>query len=469
MKPKIAKYDVLLNYIGTFVSMFSNFLILPFMLLYMRSDTMGLWYVYLSLGGIVTLFDFGFNPTIARNIAYCWSGARQIQKQGISNCVNEEVDYRLFASIWKTCRWIYFLIASLAFALLIVFGSLYINNIAREIISLRLYLSWMLYCVGIFLNLYYGYYATMLRGVAAISYLNIAIIVSRVFQLLMSAIMLYLGFDILAVAIGYFMYGILYRIMAKQFLLNYQGIGERVKCYFHEILTTEIISTFKIMWYNAWRDGIVSVSTYICNQALTLILSFYFSLEETGGYSLIVQIVTALVTVAATLYTAYQPNLQAFSLRGEKDKLKKIMSMVMVVYWGIVLGGMGVLVLAGKSVLGIFKPELNISTFMICLVGIYQILLKRQAVFASYISNMNQVIYMKAFILSGSLSIGVAWFVAANICQNIYVLIGIQVISQAVYNNWHWSSYVKKSLDIKSIEMLSIGIKELGKSIGIKK
>ena len=60
---KAKKKDIVWNYIGIFFSMGANFLILPFMLWFLDADSIGLWYVYLSIGGIAALFDFGFNPT----------------------------------------------------------------------------------------------------------------------------------------------------------------------------------------------------------------------------------------------------------------------------------------------------------------------------------------------------------------------------------------------------------------------
>lgn len=460
---KTSKYDIILNYFGTFISMFSNFLILPFMISDMRSDTLGLWYVFMSIGGIVVLFDFGFNPTVARNIAYCWSGAKEIQKKGVSNNVDTSVDYRLFCSIWKTCKIIYLIVALAGLFCLMTAGSAYIYSISVHIINWKIVGAWIIYCLGIFMNLYFGYYATMLRGVGAIAQLNLSIIISRLVQLLISVIMLKMGFDILAVALGYFWYGFIYREMARRFLLKYQKIGEKIKLYFKEIEIIELKNNFKAMWYNAWRDGFVSVSTYICNQALTLILSFYYSLEQTGGYSLIVQIVTAIVTIGAALYTSYQPCMQSLYVKNCKYELKKIMSKVMVVYWGMVLCGMIILIIFGKYVITKIKPELNISVCMIVLIGIYQILLKRQTLYTSFISNMNKVTYMKAYIGFGVLSIGIAWIVAESKYNNIYLLIIVQIFVQAIFNNWYWSRYVKKYLNTNSVEMAHLGIKEVGK------
>ena len=81
MQIRSSTSDVSWNYIGIIMSMGSNFLLLPFLIRFIDSEMLGLWYVYLSIGGIVTLFDFGFNPTLARNVAYCWSGAKQLNEE----------------------------------------------------------------------------------------------------------------------------------------------------------------------------------------------------------------------------------------------------------------------------------------------------------------------------------------------------------------------------------------------------
>ena len=48
----------------------------------------------------------------------------------------------------------------------------------------------------------------------------------------------------------------------------------------------------------------------------TIIVSLYLPLTETGVYSLTVQLVTAIVTIAATLYNTYQPALKRIKAKG---------------------------------------------------------------------------------------------------------------------------------------------------------
>lgn len=79
MKIRTSEKDIVWNYIGTALNLGFSFLLLPFMMRYLDDDSLGLWYVFVSIGSIVTILDFGFGPTISRNVAYVWSGARKLK------------------------------------------------------------------------------------------------------------------------------------------------------------------------------------------------------------------------------------------------------------------------------------------------------------------------------------------------------------------------------------------------------
>lgn len=76
------KKDVLWNYISTFMSMASNFLLIPLLLVFLSNEEIGLWYVFVTIAGFAQLLEFGFTYTLARNLLFCLSGVRKLSKQG---------------------------------------------------------------------------------------------------------------------------------------------------------------------------------------------------------------------------------------------------------------------------------------------------------------------------------------------------------------------------------------------------
>ena len=55
---RISKNDVIWNYLGTLFTLGSNLLMLPFFIYFLDGNELGLWDVFMSIGGIVSLFDF---------------------------------------------------------------------------------------------------------------------------------------------------------------------------------------------------------------------------------------------------------------------------------------------------------------------------------------------------------------------------------------------------------------------------
>lgn len=81
MQIKISKADLIWSYWGTIMTLSSQVIMLPLVVYFLNSEMLGLWYVFVSLGAVANLFDFGFTITFARNIAYCWSGANTLKKK----------------------------------------------------------------------------------------------------------------------------------------------------------------------------------------------------------------------------------------------------------------------------------------------------------------------------------------------------------------------------------------------------
>ncbi|GAA0182417.1 O-unit flippase-like protein [Clostridium sediminicola] len=458
---KVRKNDVIWNYIGTFMSLGSNFLLLPFMMHYLNGEALGLWYVFLSIGGIVNLFDFGFNPTLARNVAYSWSGAVALSKTDAIFVANCEPNIGLLKKVILTCKRIYLIISVLALTILLTIGTVYILHLSNNMIGYTHIAAWIIYSFAVFLNIYYGYYTTFLRGVGAISKINIATVLSRTFQIILSIVLLHLGFGLVAVSLAYLGYGLLFRLISKNAFYKYENIGERIKNDRTIIVSDDIKETFFLVWHNAWRDGMVSLSRYLSNQASVIICSMYLSLTETGIYSISIQLITAIATISGALYTTFQPSLQSAYINNNIEKLKKLMSIAMTVYCTLFWIGVVALIFIGIPILEVIKPDVVFSIPILLVISLYQFLLKHHSYYASYISNTNNVPYMKSFILSSFIGIIISILLIRLTNMGVWGLIFAQIIVQGVYNNWMWPYKVMKSLNTDPVDMFKLSLQEI--------
>ena len=461
MEIQVKRKDIIWGYLGTITSMCANLVIIPFILVYLNEDQIGLYYVFAALSSISQLFDFGFAPSVARSVAYIWTGANELKSNGVSNDMGKEPNYKLLLHITHVCKRIYLIMAAIALTLGISIGTFYISYVAREIEGRSHYAAWGIYIVAIVLNILFGYYAVLLRGVGNIEGTNKSMVISRIIQFVSSVVLLYAGYGLIGIAISYLAYGLIYRVLAKRYFFSYNKIGEYLQKEKGRENTYKVFDTVKILWPNTWREGLITLSEYLLNQATTVISSLFLSLYETGLFSFSMQIVTAIAVISMTIFTTYQPTLQSAYVSQNKEVLKKNMSISWFSYVLIYIIGMVCLLTIGKPILKIIKPSFNIEIQVLLLAGLYQFILKYRNCCASYISATNRLIYTGSFVVSAVVCVVFSVIFAKYFGLGMYGLLFAQIMSQLIYNAWRWPIFVHKELNLSVRDVVRRGFSGL--------
>ncbi|MDU3385052.1 MAG: hypothetical protein E7F24_09760, partial [Veillonella sp.] len=280
-----------------------------------------------------------------------------------------------------------------------------------------------------------------LRGVGAITLANKSIVYARLLQMVFTIILLLLGFGIIGASIGYLIYGLGFKLFGHRYFYKYEHIGEKLR-FATNLVTTSTADIFRTIWYNAWRDGIVSISNYILTQATIIISSFYLSLAQTGMYSIAIQLTTAVAVVASTLYNTYQPAFQNAYITKDQPRLRELFSfsvtLFIVIYWVGIFG----LWLVGL-------PLLN---------SIMQFVIYYRNCYTSYFSCTNRIIYVKSFILSSAIGLVISLAFMELFDLGILGLLGGIILSQLMYNSWYWPYKTHKEMEMSWIESIVKGI-----------
>lgn len=440
MSIRISNRDVIWNILGTTLSMGANLLLLPVVIYYLNSDMLGLWYVFTSIGAVAQLFDFGFSATFSRNVSYSWSGATRLQKSDVVYADKEldEPNFNLLNLIIKTCKILYLIISLIVLVAILACGTPYILYISSHISDKSFLIGWLIYSIAIFLNLYYGYYSPFLRGVGGVTQVNQNMIVARLLQIIATVLLLCLGFGIVGACSAYLVYGVAFRTLGKFRFYRYNQIGERLKEIDEKPAKAEISELFKIIWYSAWRDGLVSLSNYLSSQASTIICSLYMTLTITGSYSLGLQVATAISMVSAAYFSAYYPKLQSAYVRNERDTIIDIMSKVICVYLLVFILCTVVTVFLILPFLAYIKPESVVSSGLFLLIATGQFLIGFRNLYTTYFACTNRIIYTKAFVISSILGVALQLLFCGLLDLGAYGLALGQILSQAVFNVWYW-------------------------------
>lgn len=466
MRIKTTKKDVIWNYVGTIFVMGTNFIILPILMVFLSSELIGLWQVFVSIGAIAMLLDFGFSPTIARNVAYVWSGARKLQKTGTSEDVGDVVDFDLLKRVLYTCRLIYLVLAIAALLLLGFGGSLYIVLISSQIADGAIVIAWTIYVFAVFLNLYYYYYTALLLGIGAVASNNKARVTACFFQIAICFVFAFLGFGIIAPATAFLCYGIVYRLLGRRIFVKKTLINSKSRTSFRESIQS-CKELFLVIWHNAWRDGLVAVSNYMMTQMGTIIASAYFDLSITGVYSLSIQFVTAIGFISSSMFTAYQPQLQAAFVENNLKKKQEIVSISLVVYTVMYIILTIMLFVFGLPFLAIIQPDYHFDIPILIMLAIYMYFQKRYSIFTSYYSSSNRLPYVASFVISSIAGVALSAVLASpSLGIGVWGLALGQFVAQCVYNNWYWPRAAKNELQLNELSICKIGITKLREIIG---
>ena len=393
---KLTKKDYIWSYIGVFLSLFGSVIMTPFVVYFLDGESYGLWGVFQSLAAITVLFDFGFATTFSRNINYCWNGAKTLSKSGGTFSESDEPNFYLMKKTMAACQRVFLIISSAAWVLMITIGTVYIRYISRGFNNNEPTIAWIICTIAIFMNLYFGYYGSFLRGVGAISDVNKATVYAKCVHIILTIALLAGGTGIIGTSIAYLSYGSIYRIIAKNRFYKFKGIGEGLKTVNDEIPYSDIKDTFSIVWHNAWREGLVSLANYLSNQACTIIVSLYMPLTQTGAYSLGVHLATAVSQVAAVMYTSNQPVLQSAYVLKDNEKMKRTMSLIVFSFVVLDIVGLIAVILIGLPLLRMIRPETVVPPMVMIGIGLYQLILKFRNCYTSYFSCTNRIIYVKA-------------------------------------------------------------------------
>ena len=461
---KVGKKDAIWSYLATIFSFGLSVIMVPIVLVYLNDDEMALYYIFSSLSGIAALLDFGFSPSIARGMAYAWSGQKSLSKEGIVSSCTDDPNYKLMAKVASACKILYSILAIFALLLALTIGTFYVSYITQDDSHSFYLIAWVIYAIAIFLNILFNYYAVYLRGVGAIAAVNKTTVISKLIQMIICLVLLGFDFGLIGVSIAYLLFGISYRLLARYYFNNFNGIGKKLRKICIENKNEESLRILKTIWPNSWKDGLVTLSNYILNQATTIIASLFVTLQETGTFSLCSQLTSILATVAGTMYTTYQPSLQSAYASGNRNAQKRYLSFIVMSFIIIYIIGFLGLITIGLPIVSILKPSYKIPLSLIIAVGVYQFMLKLRNCYTTYISSTNRLFYWKHFVISAFICITLSLIFDGIFDMGVWGLVISQLISQIAFNAWYWMIFVHKELQL-SIKVVFMLAFEEGKGL----
>ncbi|MBN2779195.1 MAG: oligosaccharide flippase family protein [Bacteroidales bacterium] len=456
----ISKKDIWWSYFAQFFNISAGIIVLPLILRMLSVEEIGMNYLMLTIGSMVALFDFGFAPQFGRNITYVFSGAQELMKEGVDNTQNKSgINYRLLANMIHTAKYVYLKLAVIVLLLMLTLGSLYINNITNGFSNVdNSFVIWLIFSISTFFNIYYSYYTSLLTGKGLIMESKKAVVLSRLTYILLTCTFLYFGLGLLAVALANLIAPFVSRYIAYYYFFTPEF---RKKIGVHKISKQEKIELFKIIWHNSKKLGIVYVCGYVITKLSLFMAGLYLSLTDIASFGLMIQLVTLITSVSATLFVTYQPMFSSLRVNGNNHLLMKVFAFCMNVQYLLYLIGTLFLVFLGPWILSLIGSNATLPSRLILLLYALVVLLEtNHSNFATIIVTKNNIPFVKSGIISsGCIALG-SFLSLEYTSLGILGLILVQGLTQLAYNNWKWPHVVLKEFNIYFISFLLIGVKE---------
>jgi O-antigen/teichoic acid export membrane protein len=343
---RLVRTAVAWAFLGSFLRCGGAILLLPLIARYMPAKHLGIWYVFVSMGGLILLIDEGVSVSVSRAAAYLWTGAEDLLSFGIAplkqaDGVGPNKDG--MHSLVRTLVWYYRLFATVCFAILAAIGSAWIWHLTRDLPDAGiLRTAWLVYSFGYCLSLSGLLWPALLSGINEVCRAQRILTIGSIINYAVAAAGLILHFGIWSLAAGSLLMAIFTRAAAMRAF--HRATGNAFRQRNAKGLQWPLLGK---LWPNSWRLGICGVGAYLSVPATVLICSAFIDLETTGSLGLSLQLLTKLVALSAVWLLVKIPELNRFRAQDEVRRLIAVsVTRIRLSVLTFVLGAAAIIVLA---------------------------------------------------------------------------------------------------------------------------
>ena len=446
---QIGRKDVIWNFAATFMRVASGIIVLPLVLRMLPRQEYGLWTIYVTIGGLATLLDFGFANSFTRNVTYIFSGVKELKKEGYTpvNVDDNSIDYGLLKSVIAAMRRYYGILAIVFLGVFTIVSPFYLTNILKEYGGNKseIWVSWFAYGVLVAYQLYTYYYSSILSGRGKVKRVQQIIIIGQVSRIGTAVIFLLLGYGIISLVIAQFVSDIVNRT-----LCYYSFYDKELKVNLHTSANIKVGEVMKLMTPNALKIGLTTMGGLLNSKLIILIAPLYLTLDQIASYGTTKQMLDLIISLGLLWFGTYYPKITLHRVNEDIEQIKRMylkakFSMVMI----FLICGAG-LIFMGPGLLALIHSKTQLLPgFMTFIFLIVAFLETNHGLAAQMLLTKNEVPFAKASIISGLASVALLYVSLKFTTIGIWGMILAPGIAQIVYQNWKWPLMVIKDLDIK--------------------
>lgn len=437
----IKKYhQLIIGLVNQFFNILSPFIITLIGLKYLDIEQGSIWLIFLSMMVLINLFDFGLSPTTIRNVSYVIGGAQSLAKNGINTAShNKDISYPLFVRLLSDVKKLYSCITVIAFFLIVIGGGGYFYFISPIELKYHILLAWIIYSVGLLLNLYFLYYTPILCGLGVIQHAYFSNIIGRFSWLIATILAVFYYPTLVGLSVSFLVSVLVNRLVIFYYFNNNEYIVKSKDILGHHESTIPYIA------HNTLKLGVVSLGSFMISRSTVLIAGAFLPLTIAGEYTFSLQVYMALLAVGNVFVMVKVPELARLVLKDDKRELRELITKVLVFSAGIYTSGFILFYLLSEYVIKIIHPKVGfLDDKYLFILGVIFFLELMHSICATIITTTNKVPFVKPAILSGLLIVVSSFILLKYTDLGVIGLIVAQGLIQLMYNNWKWPVFVYK-------------------------
>lgn len=444
----IGRKDVFWNYLATLLQIGSGVLLFPIILRMLSSELIGIWAIFMTIGSLTNLLDFGFSPSFTRNVTYIISGVNKLISKGIDQSDKQEsINYELLSGTIRAMKWFYRRMALIALILLIFAGTWYMHHILENKYTgadaNSIYIAWFLFCIVNAYNIYTLYYDSLLMGCGFVMKSKQLIIISQFVYIGLSTVLILSNYGLLSIVIAQAVSLLLRRFLSQHFFYN-NGLKKELA----NAGNTNYREIIKAITPNSIKLGITGLGAFLVLQSSVLIGSAYLELSELASYGITVQIINVIASLSWVYFNSYIPNIARLRVNEDLISIRKIYMKSLFAMLLTYIAGAVVLIYAGQLLLDVLGSQTSLlSAGMILLIIVISLLEKNHAMAGSILLLRNEVPFFKAAIISGICTVLLLFLFTGTLNLGIWGMILAPGIVQLIYQNWKWPLVLYKELN----------------------
>lgn len=405
-------------------------LVLPLAVRIIPPDELGLWYVFIALGGMAGLLELGFRQSVSLNTSYLWAGAASPRSVGLPALADStEPSPERLAPLVQTFVLFYRIVALFIFIALLIGGGAWIWHKTASIpdhASLRA--AWLLFAAGFAVNFSGSVWSAFLIGINRYRETQQSQLVAALAGLLVSIFGLLTGWKLWSLVAGQAITGLLSWILVRRkFIETIPELRSNRGSADWELMRT--------MWPFAWRVGVGGFGAFLVTHANTLICSAFLDLRTTASYGLCMQLAGTLSAISAMWVQVKLPVFAQQRIReGNRALARLFIGRIACFLATFLLGAMALLAIGPAAMDFIEAKTPLLPTGLLAVLLLVVLLEAHHSQYAALVLTENR----NPFVVIGLVSGAAAAALSVVLVQQwgVWGLIAAPGIVQACGNNW---------------------------------